>query len=150
SYMGSLARRLGIRAERLPLGVATDTWPALPPRHRVDGTSAKLLHVGASVPVKGHRMLLETARNLREVGISFHIDSIGRDFGGIEACANSLGLSSHIRFHGFVPHREIRRFFENADLLLVTSHHEAGPIVALEAAVAGVPPIGTPVGHLLE
>ena len=37
-----------------------------------------------------------------------------------------------------------------ADLLVMASRHEAGPLVALEAAVAGVPTVGTAVGHLLE
>jgi glycosyltransferase involved in cell wall biosynthesis len=37
---------------------------------------------------------------------------------------------------------------DQADLLLVSSRHEAGPLVVLEAAVAGVPTVGTDVGHL--
>ena len=36
---------------------------------------------------------------------------------------------------------------EAADLLLVSSRHEADPIALLEAAVAGVPAAGTAVGH---
>jgi glycosyltransferase involved in cell wall biosynthesis len=39
---------------------------------------------------------------------------------------------------------------EAADLLVMASRHEAGPLVALEAAVAGVPTAGTAVGHLIE
>jgi glycosyltransferase involved in cell wall biosynthesis len=37
-----------------------------------------------------------------------------------------------------------------ADLLLVTSRHEAAPIVSLEAAVMGVPTVGTKVGFLAD
>jgi glycosyltransferase involved in cell wall biosynthesis len=32
----------------------------------------------------------------------------------------------------------------------MASRHEAGPVVALEAAIAGVPTVGTAVGHLVE
>ena len=32
----------------------------------------------------------------------------------------------------------------------MASRHEAGPLVALEAAVVGVPTVGTAVGHLAE
>jgi glycosyltransferase involved in cell wall biosynthesis len=39
---------------------------------------------------------------------------------------------------------------EQADLLLVSSRHEAGPIALLEAAVSGVPTVGTAVGLLPE
>jgi glycosyltransferase involved in cell wall biosynthesis len=37
-----------------------------------------------------------------------------------------------------------------ADLLLMSSRHEAGPFALLEAAIAGVPTVGTAVGHLIE
>ena len=39
---------------------------------------------------------------------------------------------------------------ESADLLVMSSLHEAGPLVLLEAAVAGVPAVGTAVGHFAE
>jgi glycosyltransferase involved in cell wall biosynthesis len=39
---------------------------------------------------------------------------------------------------------------ERAAFLLLSSLHEAGPYVLLEAAVAGVPAVGTRVGHLAE
>jgi glycosyltransferase involved in cell wall biosynthesis len=39
---------------------------------------------------------------------------------------------------------------EAADVLLMSSRHEAGPLVVLEAAVAGVPTVGSAVGHIAE
>jgi glycosyltransferase involved in cell wall biosynthesis len=39
---------------------------------------------------------------------------------------------------------------EASDLMVLTSRHETGPLVFLEAAVVGVPTVGTKVGHLLE
>lgn len=98
-------------------------------------------------------MLLDTATHLKASGVAFEIDAIGDDVlrnGDARRRAEALGLSHRIRFHGFLPHHELRPFFERADLLIVTSRHEAGPIVALEAAVAGVPTVGTNVGHLAE
>ena len=35
-----------------------------------------------------------------------------------------------------------------ADLFWLTSRHEAGPVAVLEAAVAGVPTVGTAVGQV--
>ena len=151
--MVELARRLNISATRLPFGVALDRWPAAPPRRRDPKATARLLHVGAIVPVKDHPMLLEVAVGLRAKGIRFEIDVIGEDVGGHDAVrrqAKALGLADLIHFHGFLPHPETRRYFERADLLVVTSRHEAGPLVALEAAAAGVPTAGTNVGHLAE
>jgi glycosyltransferase involved in cell wall biosynthesis len=37
-----------------------------------------------------------------------------------------------------------------ADLLVMSSRHEAGPLVLLEAAVLGVPTVGTAVGHIAD
>ena len=34
--------------------------------------------------------------------------------------------------------------------MVLTSRHEAGPLAVLEAAVAGVPTVGTRVGHIAE
>ena len=39
---------------------------------------------------------------------------------------------------------------DEADVFLLSSRHEAGPLVVLEAAVAGVPTVGTCVGHVTE
>ena len=37
-----------------------------------------------------------------------------------------------------------------ADLRVVTSRHEAGPVAMLEAAAVGVPTVGTQVGHVCD
>jgi glycosyltransferase involved in cell wall biosynthesis len=39
---------------------------------------------------------------------------------------------------------------QESDLLVHTSRHEAGPMAVLEAALAGVPTVGTDVGHVNE
>ncbi|HJU08552.1 MAG TPA: glycosyltransferase family 4 protein, partial [Rhodanobacteraceae bacterium] len=147
------ARAFNITATRVPLGVALDKWPPASPRPRDTRRSARLLHVGSIIPIRDHDMLLDTAAHLKSSGVAFEIDAIGDDVLRNDSArrrAEALGLSDRIRFHGFLPHHELRPFFERADLLIVTSRHEAGPIVALEAAVCGVPVVGTNVGHLAE
>ena len=37
-----------------------------------------------------------------------------------------------------------------AHVSVISSRHEAGPVVALEAAAVGVPTVGTAVGHIAE
>jgi len=39
---------------------------------------------------------------------------------------------------------------KDADILWLSSRHEAGPLVTLEAAVAGVPTVGTAVGYVAD
>ncbi len=147
------ARRVGVAATRLPFGIALDHWPPSPPRRRDPGRPARLLHVGAIVPIKDHELLLQTLEGLKAMGADFQIDIVGEDVSGedwVRRRVDALGLGDRVRFPGFVPHHELRALFLEADLQLVTSRHEGAPLVVLEAAVAGVPTVGTRVGHLAE
>jgi glycosyltransferase involved in cell wall biosynthesis len=74
-------------------------------------------------------------------------DTLG---GEIQRLSGELGLSGCVRFLGFLTQRQLRPRVEEADILIVSSRHEAGPLVMLEAGVVGVPTVGTAVGHVLE
>jgi len=151
-YAVRLAAERGVAAERVPYGVSVRDWPALAPRRREPGSEARLLFAGSLNEVKDPWTLVRAAAALRDRGTAFRLDVIGGDTlgGEIQREAESLGLGDRVRFHGFLPQTELRRWMEQADLLLVTSRHECGPIVALEAALAGVPTVGTRVGHLAD
>lgn len=151
-FMQAQARAAGIEAARLPLGVALDLWPPRPPRPRRAGAPLRLLHVASLNPVKDQETLLRAAASLKERGLAFALDVIGFDTlgGAAERRAASLDLAGHVRFHGFMPHAALRLWVEAADLLVMSSRHEAGPLVTLEAAVAGVPTVGTRVGHIAD
>lgn len=142
----------GYRAERVTLGVDLDRWPLREPRARAGSHSASLLYVGSLNEVKDPPMLLRAAAVLRGHGVRFHLDIVGEDtlHGEIQRLATAGGLREHVCFHGFLPQRELRPLVERADLLIVSSRHEAGPVVVLEAAVAGVPTVGTAVGHVRD
>ena len=146
------AATLGIETARVPFGVALDRWPPAPPRRRDPGTPARLIHVGSLNRVKDQALLLDALRILLGQGVDCHLDMVGTDTldGRIQRMAESLSLQENITFHGFLPHSELRPLVESADLLLLTSRHESGPLVVLEAAIAGVPTVGTAVGHLVD
>ena len=152
TVMQEHAAALGIETARVPFGVALDQWPTVPPRRRDAIRSARLLHVGSFNRVKDQPVLLEALRILVAQGVDCHLDVAGTDTldGRIQSMTESLGLQEHVTFHGFLPHSELRPLVENADLLLLTSRHESGPLVVLEAATAGVPTVGTAVGHLID
>jgi len=142
----------GIQTERLPWGVATDRWPPAPPRARELDRPARLLFVGTLNKVKDPTTLVRAAEQLRTLGVSFQLDVVGEDLteSAVAHLARRLGLDDCTTFHGFQPQARVRSLMRGADLLLVTSLHEADPIVALEAAVSGTPIVGTAVGHLLD
>ncbi|MBB6186044.1 glycosyltransferase family 4 protein [Rhodanobacter sp. MP7CTX1] len=142
---------LGLKARRLPLGVDLQAWPPLAPRER-SAKPARLIHVGSLNRVKDQPTLLRALAALVDMGLEFEMDIVGEDTlqGEMQRLADQLGLERHVRFHGFKTQRELRPMMEAADLLVMSSLHEAGPLVLLEAAVAGVPAVGTAVGHFKE
>jgi glycosyltransferase involved in cell wall biosynthesis len=142
----------GFAAQRVPLGVDREAWPVVAPRPRPTGRPARLIHVASLSPVKDQTTLLRAAAILARDNTAFTLDIVGEDTlnGGVQQCAEHEGVAAQTRFHGFLPQQELRPILAAADLLVVSSRHEAGPIVLLEAAACGVPTVGTAVGHLAE
>jgi glycosyltransferase involved in cell wall biosynthesis len=151
-FMRDLAAGLGIEAAVMPLGVDLVRWPPAPPRPRDASQPIRLLHVASLNRVKDQPTLLEAIAKLRADGTALELVMIGYDTlaGEIHRMAERMGLLSEIRFLGELTHLELRPWFEWADLLVMASRHEAGPLVTLEAAVAGVPTVGTCVGHIAD
>jgi glycosyltransferase involved in cell wall biosynthesis len=151
-YMLAQARAYGCAAREIPLGVALDRWPIAPPRQRDKSRPARLLHVGDLRPVKDQGLLLRTAAQLRDQGLEFTLDIAGFDTldGQMQRLAGQLQLDSIVRWHGLLRRDELRALVDSSDLLVVTSRHDAGPLVVLEAAIAGVPTVGTAVGHIAD
>ena len=150
--MRELAAVRGYATTELPLGVDLARWPVREPSPRPRGRPARLLHVGTLNRVKDQATLLQAAALLQAAGVDFQLDIVGEDIlgGEIQALAQRVGLTARVAFHGYLPHRALRPLMERADILLVSSRHEAGPAVVLEAAVAGVPVVGTAVGHIRD
>lgn len=144
-------RGLGIEACRIPLGVDVARWPEQPVRSRMDST-LRLIHVASLNLVKDQATLLRALARLAVQGVAFEVQVIGVDTldGRMQAMARELGIADHIRFLGFRTQAALRPLLAEADLLVMSSRHEAGPLVLLEAAVLGVPAVGTSVGHFAE
>jgi glycosyltransferase involved in cell wall biosynthesis len=150
--MREAAGRRGHEAIALPLGVDTDAWPPLEPRPRDAARPARLLHVASLNAVKDQRTLIHALAELRDRRVDFIMDVAGEDTmgGAARREAEEVGLGASVRFHGFLAHGRLRPLFETADVLVVSSRHEAGPLVLAEAAVAGVPTVGTAVGQIAD
>jgi glycosyltransferase involved in cell wall biosynthesis len=156
-----------VSAERIPLGVALDRWPVRAPRQRNATEPIRLLHVGDIRPVKDQTTLIRAVASLMEVNVPFTLDVAGLDTtamssrgttsaasgtegSGLQASPAAQRLGDRVRWHGVLRRAPLRALMESADLLVMSSRHEAGPVVVLEAAIAGVPTVGTSVGHIAE
>lgn len=72
----------------------------------------------------------------------------GEEHNALRALVQSLGLSHHVFFLGFLP--EARQYLSTADIFVLPSRKEGLPYVLLEAGLAGVPVIATSVGAIPE
>jgi len=152
SPMLRLAQAAGASPIRLTLGANLRRWPPSPPRPRPPERPPQLIHVGSLTPVKDHPTLLRAAAVLAREGWDFELHLVGEDTwdGTVQRLARDLGLQDRCRFHGFLPQRRLAPLVAQADLMIVSSRHEAGPVAMLEAAALGVPTVGTAVGHVQD
>lgn len=141
---------LGVRTMRIPDGIELERWPPRAPRAQLHDP-VRLLQVADLNGVKDQTTLLRAFKQLRDIRPA-QLDIVGEDTldGQLHRLAEELGIARDVRFHGRLPHARLRAIYEHSDLLVVTSLWESGPIAALEAAIAGVPVVGTDVGHLTE
>ncbi|HEX3867314.1 MAG TPA: glycosyltransferase family 4 protein, partial [Gemmatimonadaceae bacterium] len=150
-YMQTLAAQFGVAADVVALGVDRDRWPAAAPRARERSAPLRLLHVGDVRPVKNQRMLMASVDRLLDAGLDIQLDAVGlHTADALPHIPEAQRLGARFTAHGVLRHSELRALVDRSDLLLVTSHHEAGPLVVLEAAMAGVPTVGTHVGHVAD
>lgn len=141
------------RLQVLPLGVDVDMFAPRDPRHvpLVEG-HLKLLHVGSLAPVKDHAMLLRGFSQLADQLPAAHLHLVGEGPLRHEllSLAEAQSASSHVTFHGAVPHHRLPDYYCAADLFVSTSRYESQGMVMLEAAASGRPLVGTAVGLLPE
>jgi glycosyltransferase involved in cell wall biosynthesis len=141
--------RFGVEGRQIPLGVDLDVWPPRVPGTRDIREAARLIHVASLNRVKDPHTLLRAMKFLVAHGKQFTLDIVGEDtlHGEIQAFAAREGLGDVVRFHGYLTQAQMRPLMERAHINLISSRHEAGPLVFLEAAVAGVPSVSTAIGH---
>ena len=92
---------------------------------------------------KGLERALRAIRVCKDHGyaVRYHIVGDGKQRAALERLSEQLGLGDEVRFYGNQanPYPYVRA----ADLLLMSSYHEAAPMVLDEAACLGVPVLTT-------
>jgi glycosyltransferase involved in cell wall biosynthesis len=98
---------------------------------------------------KGLPLLLEALRRIPTPGLKLFV--VGGQPGAVAAYraqARRLGLQDRVLFAGHC--NDVRPYLWSADAFVFPSHYEAFPLVALEAAAAGLALIATPVHGVRE
>jgi glycosyltransferase involved in cell wall biosynthesis len=151
-FMARLARHAGARADIIPVGIDTSRFPFATRDHSHGRPPWRLVRVASLNAVKDHPALLQALARIVHRGLDVHLDIVGEDTldGAVQALARTLGVDGQVTFHGFQPTDALAAFYARAHLHVVSSRHEAGNVVVLEAASTGLATVGTAVGYLAD
>lgn len=106
-----------------------------------------ILWIGRLEPQKDPLLALKT---LQAMGTSARLTMLGDGAlrPDVERQVVALKLQDRVQLLGHV--RDIESYLAAADALLITSHYEGGPAVAVEALAMDVPVVGTDCSYLLQ
>jgi glycosyltransferase involved in cell wall biosynthesis len=126
-----------IAVSRLGVNVAPQA-PATAPKREFNPT-LQLLSVGRLHPVKDHAFLLKACAALQTQGVNVHcaIAGEGAERANLESLIRELNLDDRVELLGHVPPEGLDSFYEEADLVVLTSRSEGIPLVLMEAMARG-------------
>jgi glycosyltransferase involved in cell wall biosynthesis len=126
--------------------------PEPPPR------PARLLCVARLIPKKGHAVLIEALRQLRDRGAPARLVLAGDGplEASLRALVTELGLERWVEFLGGVPSDRVRELMRDSDLVVLASRvaddgdRDGLPVALIEAAALGTPIVATDVSGIPE
>lgn len=148
-------------------GVPSDSIQIVPPG--VSGTTVedaersehgfRIGTCGRIIPRKGHDLVIRALPAIAEQvpDVEYLVAGDGPHRSDLQDLARELGVESRVTFLGRVPDGSLPTFYASLDLFVmpsrhdeVTGHVEGFGIVYLEAALQGVPSIGSRTGGIPE
>ena len=119
----------------------------------IESNAVVLVWVGRMVDVKNPSMAIRAAAKWRQqYGDRFRLVMIGNGplMPGLKRLAEQRGVLANCLFLGSLPHSDIAKWFQAANLTILTSHSEGIPNVLLESVACGTPFVATDVGGVRE
>jgi len=112
----------------------------------------RLLYVGRIAAAKGLPILLEslTILKIQHPEILLTVVGDGSDRKDLEAMTVKLGLSQNVDLVGYKSQTEVREYFQQTDVFVMSSFAEGIPVVLMEAMAAGVPVVATQIAGISE
>jgi colanic acid/amylovoran biosynthesis glycosyltransferase len=122
------------------LGVEVRDLAELPAlRIKASSGRLRLLAVGRLHAVKDHAFLVRACAQLygREVNFECAIAGEGPERRNLELLIRKCGLEERVRLLGHVPRERVDSFYDQADVVVLTSRSEGIPLVLMEAMARG-------------
>ncbi|MAH08195.1 MAG: hypothetical protein CL961_00820 [Euryarchaeota archaeon] len=118
------------------------------PSVRFKNGRKRILNVGRLNGVKNQALIIHALKALREKGEDWAFDHIGEGNRreSLEKLTSELGLQEYVQFHGKVAYGDaLWKFFDRADVFVLSSRSEGTPKVILEALARGLPVVASSV-----
>jgi colanic acid/amylovoran biosynthesis glycosyltransferase len=99
----------------------------------------QLLAVGRLHRVKNYTFLLKVCRTMLAQGLPFHcrIAGEGPERAQLESLIEIWGLQQHVVLLGHIPRGDLPSLYDEADVVVLTSHSEGIPLALMEAMARG-------------
>ena len=138
------------QARVVPLGFDLSGFERLSPPVPQEVFSVGI--IGRLVPVKNHRMLLETVKTLKDQGadhaFKFFVVGDGERREALTREATALGIGRNVLFTGW--QKEMPEVYRKLDAVVLTSLNEGTPVSIVEAMAGARPVIATDVGGVRD
>jgi colanic acid/amylovoran biosynthesis glycosyltransferase len=126
--------------------------PSRPGNFSLRGDVPRLVCTGRMVAAKGHVILLEAVKLLRERGVHLQLILIGGgpELGSLQDFVRTNHLSDTVSFTQALSHPQTLAHLRRADLFALASFAEGIPVALMEAMSLGLPCVSTTIAGIPE
>ena len=121
-------------------------------KFEISNDEPRIVFIGWLENFKGVYELLQSCINLRNEGIKFHINFIGKGSldHSLRQIVNQNELENTVTFSGWANSSAIHSILETSDIFVLPSWNEGMPNSLIEAMSSGLAVVVTPVGEILD
>lgn len=156
--MKKLALELGLPGDKAtvihgPVGIDTEPLSRTPRKTSPPRPLAPyLVHVGNLTPPRRIDTIIRATREVVGIYPGCHLILIGEGDlrPSLEALANELGVSEHVKFCGALTHAEVLEVLQSADIFVHCSDYEGLGLAIMEAMGASLPVVASRVGGVAD
>ena len=124
--------------------VITNWWHPNLTKQKSKGNKYALA-IGRLEKIKGFDLLIRSWKNIKT---NLVIVGSGKEKTNLMSLINKFNLNNKIKIIDYVNKDDLKNYYKDACVLIISSRNEGGPRVALEALFLEIPVLSTNVGHM--
>ena len=115
-----------------------------------DSDTFTILSVGRFVPIKNYSKLIDVFAGIVHDHPEAELILVGDGplRNKLESQVSNLGIEDSVSFPGYIPHQDLPKYYNKADLFVLSSRHESFGMTLLEAMSCGIPVVAPRIGGI--